>query len=107
MWRKEATIFSFFGLLAKHLSVLTRMGVTLSYSLAASHDVGHVEDRVTRRQDMFPDMVFDSSIRDRLFSGSYVLLPQWSFYSRLFDPSTEEKGQRAVLYPGNRMGRFN
>ena len=56
------------GLIAKHLSVFTQrchiimhlvVGVPISHS--ASLFVGHVEKRVTHRQDMSPDRVFGFS----------------------------------------------
>jgi len=91
-----------------HIIMHSIKGVPISS--VASGDLGHVQNRVTRKQDMFPDMVFGSSIRSRLFSGSYVLWLRWPFCSPLLQFSygrKGEKGQTAVLYPGNRMGRFN
>ena len=58
-----------------HIIMHSIIGVPISS--AASGDLGHVQNRVTRKQDMFPDMVFDSSIRSRRSLTAYVPLPQW------------------------------
>jgi len=46
-----------------HIIMHSIIGVPIS--TVASDDLGHVQNRVMHKQDMFPDMVFDSSICSR------------------------------------------